>query len=1023
MKKIISIVLAVALSITALVLPTHAATDIPVVIENTHSAVPGSAIGIYGANFSSEETKVLLAPMSNYSDTNTYSLYDLNILTNNDGVIMAELPSSLQKDNYIGFVKTNVGISKPFYINTPEIDWISEPEICKGQTVRIFGKNFLNPKTGKYDGAKLYVCSTDGEQTLEAEIKTATEYTVDFIVPNGVTEGKHYIVKYNNGASEYGLMSLDSSEAVPCVTDFQMQELKSMYGVEVAWASNLNLKDSFNIKKFGATGDGISDDLMALKKALEEADANGGGIVYLPEGEYNITSLEEALEIPDKVIISGDGKDKTIINTNKRIYFGKNYGGITRLTIKSDAVRPADDTARYIFGYVGSLLYANNPNISFFAKDIDIDIADGSAFASYGAKHIVFEGCKIDITHAGPVIGFHDRNIKFKTRFVGNEIKNTQRPMIMFGDYSWISDNKFVGDNCGENGEKADGKVVTMEHRITDMWGDKLYFAYNDISGTIGDIREEYDDNSGEGICNQIPGQIAISSVVGASGNTLETSLDLDAMLKGESGENGKRLIGAKVVILSGDGIGQIRKITGTDAKKLQMESEWDIVPEKNDTFMIDCGIAEENIIVNNNITAQTRKAGIMMFMKSANCIISGNTLTNSGGIWFGSAQNASQTRTGMSYFNYVEDNILSGGVKDKEKGDKDNALSIGPGDDGGVKITLDNALPELTAYFGNVYRDNFINGRGSNIKAESERNGDFVNYNGIVVTTPASSSVDYANGTIVANNSVSNSINGVTVSSIANNTLIYKNNFTDNLKNYNDVNSRNTVIVEKDDVETEAVTVSSTDAGISLVADIVKNPAETILDAPDVERYNPFSDIDSHWAKENILLLTELNILKGYDDGTFRPDDKISRAEFVSIIWRCMGLSYNSHTFEGLFNDVSKNDWYGTTLERAFLCGLIDKNMINDWYISPQENLTREEMASIAVLGLRVKGKNLEKGDVGKFIDSHKITPWALEYMQEANGTQLMIGNDNNELNPTECCTRAEATIVINKLLVLINN
>ncbi|MHC5832333.1 MAG: S-layer homology domain-containing protein, partial [Nostoc sp.] len=46
------------------------------------------------------------------------------------------------------------------------------------------------------------------------------------------------------------------------------------------------------------------------------------------------------------------------------------------------------------------------------------------------------------------------------------------------------------------------------------------------------------------------------------------------------------------------------------------------------------------------------------------------------------------------------------------------------------------------------------------------------------------------------------------------------------------------------------------------------------------------FSDIQSHWAKASILAAAKLNILKGYVDGTFRPNAPVTRAEFAAIIF-----------------------------------------------------------------------------------------------------------------------------------------
>ena len=69
----------------------------------------------------------------------------------------------------------------------------------------------------------------------------------------------------------------------------------------------------------------------------------------------------------------------------------------------SESVRPEDDTAKYIFGYVGALLYGNGANVHFFVSNIDMKVADGSSFTSYDSKHLVIENSSFDVTHCGPM--------------------------------------------------------------------------------------------------------------------------------------------------------------------------------------------------------------------------------------------------------------------------------------------------------------------------------------------------------------------------------------------------------------------------------------------------------------------------------------------------------------------------------------------------------------------------------------------------------------------------------------------
>ena len=72
--------------------------------------------------------------------------------------------------------------------------------------------------------------------------------------------------------------------------------------------------DLFNVQDYGAVGDGKADDTQALKKAIEAAAANGGGIVLVPDGEYRIT---EALDLGDGVELRGNSGGRHDLS-NKR---------------------------------------------------------------------------------------------------------------------------------------------------------------------------------------------------------------------------------------------------------------------------------------------------------------------------------------------------------------------------------------------------------------------------------------------------------------------------------------------------------------------------------------------------------------------------------------------------------------------------------------------------------------------------------------------------------------------------------
>ena len=84
----------------------------------------------------------------------------------------------------------------------------------------------------------------------------------------------------------------------------------------------------------------------------------------------------------------------------------------------------------------------------------------------------------------------------------------------------------------------------------------------------------------------------------------------------------------------------------------------------------------------------------------------------------------------------------------------------------------------------------------------------------------------------------------------------------------------------------------------------------EELAGQPDKEYAQTFPDVaKAHWAFSYISDMVERDILSGYPDGTFRPEDKVSRAEFARIMASAAGLEVKSASVS-TFADVAITDW-----------------------------------------------------------------------------------------------------------------
>lgn len=119
-------------------------------------------------------------------------------------------------------------------------------------------------------------------------------------------------------------------------------------------------------------------------------------------------------------------------------------------------------------------------------------------------------------------------------------------------------------------------------------------------------------------------------------------------------------------------------------------------------------------------------------------------------------------------------------------------------------------------------------------------------------------------------------------------------------------------------------------------------------------------------WAVQNIEYMTGKNVIKGYDDGTFRPDNSITRAEFAALVRRYIKLDLASDPPS--FPDVSPTSWYNTEVEALYRAGYI--NGYEDGTFRPEQPITRAEAMSII-------NKVLKRNPDEEYVKSLGLNPY----------------------------------------------
>lgn len=176
------------------------------------------------------------------------------------------------------------------------------------------------------------------------------------------------------------------------------------------------------------------------------------------------------------------------------------------------------------------------------------------------------------------------------------------------------------------------------------------------------------------------------------------------------------------------------------------------------------------------------------------------------------------------------------------------------------------------------------------------------------------------------------------------------------------------------------------------------------------------YKDIDGHWAQKYISDLSEEGIITSKENNLYKPNDKITRAEFTEFIVKALGIKTKDH--QVIFKDVNKNTKKALYIEAAYREGII-KGM-GDGTFHPNRTIKREEIAALIIKAYEKKGdlQRIKQLPALSFKDKDDISPWAVKYVKAAYELGIIKGRDTGEFSPKDFASRAEAAVIVKKLL-----
>ncbi len=187
----------------------------------------------------------------------------------------------------------------------------------------------------------------------------------------------------------------------------------------------------------------------------------------------------------------------------------------------------------------------------------------------------------------------------------------------------------------------------------------------------------------------------------------------------------------------------------------------------------------------------------------------------------------------------------------------------------------------------------------------------------------------------------------------------------------------------------------------------IIPSAAETAL-----------SDISGHWAEQTILKLVGKGYVSGYPDGTFKPDNTVTRAEFLKILTAVLQIA-PANEGASAFSDVTASDWFF-----GYVVAGVERGLVGgypDGTFKPNNPITRQEAAKILVSAKSVNPEQYDPATSNvpnEVLDWSSVSDWAQKFVIGAIANNLMKGDPTGNFRPVANLTRAETAVIGDRMI-----
>lgn len=574
-------------------------TEKPVILWASDPIRPGETVILQGHAFSADAV-VEASPAPGRP------MQTLEILDRGEQCLKALIPDVWAPEVYELRVRTPAGLTDVVRLNRPaSLFWVGDQgrRQTPGGRFRVCGRNM----TGDPQAARV---RCEGARSFDVQVDKAEDYALTAVLPPDAPPGEYGLRVHNGWGGDAGW-----SDPLP----FSVR-------ANAPWPQK-----TFNVRDYGATGQGEQDDTAAVKSALARAAAAGGGIVFFPRGRYEI---RDTITLPRFTVLRGELRERVELLWPELpapvvLVQGSNSFGVEELTLScrnyvsgivSDTglVPDAGDVflRRIRMRAMRSL---RKPAEEVHARHMDAckRSGDGGVSVLLGGRNIEITDC--DIFGSGRALELASVT---GSRVTGNTFYNGCQ-----GWYCISSSDGLIFENndiIGADLQAAGGGMNTFRD-----WRScrNIYFARNRIRLVHGGDREGMTTDGGGGShAGHIEAAEGTRLILSEPRSVLPPAV---GTLEYLALWNQAALPGMGVYILKGRGAGQWRQVIRQEGRTVEIDRTWAVAPDVSSLVGIST-LQENYLVVGNEISDAS--IAIQFFGISIGHVMAGNSSSRAGG-------------------------------------------------------------------------------------------------------------------------------------------------------------------------------------------------------------------------------------------------------------------------------------------------------------------------------------------------------------------------------------------------------